>query len=168
VAELGIVHLAQRVLHVASVGELHHATALAVHVGVDHVACLAHKILEVLPAARLGQAGNDHAELGSAADGAAPTAAGVASASAAVVSAASVAVAAAAASAAVAIALGELHAESASVVLVAVSASDCVLGIAGVVEGDEAEGRGSNRGLQVDLSDSAILVEQIVDLGLSV
>lgn len=55
-AELGPVQLAQRVLHVLSAQELHHALAVALHVGEADVACLAHVILQVLPTASWRQA----------------------------------------------------------------------------------------------------------------
>lgn len=55
-AELGPVQFTERILHVLSAQELHHALAVTLHVGKADVACLAHVILQVLPAASWRQA----------------------------------------------------------------------------------------------------------------
>lgn len=62
VSEFRVMQGFQRVFHVFSVAKLNFATAILVHIRVDDISGLAHKVFQVLPTAAARQVGYFHAE----------------------------------------------------------------------------------------------------------
>lgn len=52
-AEFGVVQLANGIGHVFFAHKFYHSSPVSVNVGVAHIACLTHVVLQVLPAAAL-------------------------------------------------------------------------------------------------------------------
>lgn len=132
--ELSIIQSAHGFLHVFTVGELDHSLTVALDIGVHDVTNLAHEILQILPAAAAREVRHQHAILGSAATAArlfsSPSSA--------------------------AVTLGEFHAQSVSIKIVTITATDSILRIPVVIKGDECERGRTSRSLQVDFTDPSI------------
>lgn len=141
--EFSVIQMFDGIFHVLVANELHNARAVLVDVGKAHVARLSHVILEVLPAARCGQARYYATVVGAARRRTITTAATV--------------------RAAATRTLLKLDAQLMAVVVVAIAAVDRVLGIAGIVELDERERRPFPV-LQVDVLDFAVFVEDVLDV----
>lgn len=137
--ELGVIQSADRLLHVLAVGEVHHALAVSLDVREDHVANLAHEVLQVLPAASAGKVSDLNGPLGSAS---ATTRLGSTSTTSS------------------AIALGGLHAQSIAIKVVTVTAANGVLCIPVVVKANERKSGRTRGSLQVDLPDLAISISE--------
>lgn len=51
--KLGVIQFADSVGHVLLANKLHHSGAITVHISVAYITCLAHVILQILPASAL-------------------------------------------------------------------------------------------------------------------
>lgn len=136
--ELCVVESSDRLLHVLAVGELHHAVAVSLDISVDHVADLAHEVLQVLPAASAGEVGHLYAVLGSSATATTRLVSATGGGS--------------------AVTLGELDTKSVAIEVVTVAAANRILSIPVVIKRDESKRRRASGGLQIDLPDLSVSV----------
>lgn len=149
-AEFGVVQLSNGIGHVLFAHKLYNSGSISVNVGVAHVACLTHVVLQVLPAAALREPRHNDPVLGSS--GRWPVSASRCPAD--PTEAASGAPAAP----------WKLHSQSVAVVVVPITPIDCIVGVPRVLEFNKGERRPSSPVLQVDVSDRPVFVEHVLHI----
>ena len=165
VPELGVVQLAECVIHVVPVGEVDlasHPVTVGENFRVGHVPRRPHVILQVLPRRGRGKVLDDHLKL-RAARGTTPSG-GRTSAATPIVEPTAPAVTTTVAAATTA---SDFHAQAFAVEFGPVSAPDSVRGVARIVEFDERKAGRTRRELEVNLANPSVLVEQVLDLALA-
>jgi hypothetical protein len=142
-------------VHIVLIAEFAHTTSISIHIGVDDITSLAHEVLHILPAGRLGKLGQHTSPLT-----AATTSSGLGATSVSSVSIITTIIATTTAS------LREFYTKAIAIKHVAISATNGIIGISGIIERNESKGGRARAGLDINIYDSTILVKQVVNLSL--
>lgn len=151
-SKLSVIQFSNCIGHIFFPYKLHDTSAISVNISITYITCFTHVILQILPASTWRQSRDNHSVLRAPGWGAIAAPGSPAAST------------AAAASAGTAAASRKLHPQTVPIVIVAVATVHRVFRVSRVLELHEGEGRPSAAILEVDVADSPVLVEHVLNV----
>lgn len=151
-SKLSVIQFSNCIGHIFFPYKLHDTSAISVNISITYITCFTHVILQILPASTWRQSRDNHSVLRSPGWGAIAA------------SGCSATSTPAAASAGTAAASRKLDPQTVSIVIVAVATIHRVFRVSRVLELNEGEGWSSAAILEIDVADSAVFVEHVLNV----
>lgn len=151
-SKLSVIQFSNCIGHIFFPYKLHDTSAISVNISITYITCFTHVILQILPASTWRQSRDNHSVFRSPGWGAIAA------------SGCSATSTPAAASACTAAASRKLDPQTVSIVIIAVATIHRVFRVSRVLELNEGEGWSSAAILEIDVADSAVFVEHVLNV----
>lgn len=151
-SKLSVIQFSNSIGHIFFPYKLHDTSAISVNISITYITCFTHVILQILPASTWRQSRDNHSVLRP------PGRWAIAA------SGSSTASTPAAAAASATAASRKLHPQTVTVVIIAIATVHRIFRVSRVLELNEGEGRSPATILEVDVADSAVFVEHVLNV----